>query len=237
MVLLKSKAAKQREKNVQSEMLSMIRWSLVISVAAIFILSAFFPFNRKPNPSEENKTITTKSRPKLNQENQSVLNVDLASIVHAGREFVEENCDLGVENWKGKEWQRRAPAFLLIGAKKCGTTSLSMYLRQHPNIAGARTKELLFFIPGRFPHWKESGDYDSKVLVQAARQNMYDNDYPREIIQRNQTLISFEATPDYLFYSTYSSKAILCTAPWVKILVILRNPVAGHFPITAFSQM
>lgn len=234
MVLLKSNASKQRERNVQAEMLSMIRWSLVISLAAIYILFAFFPFKGKSNLNEEKNTISIKPQQNLNQENNPLLNIDLASIVNAGKEFVEENCDLGAEKWKGKGWQRRAPAFLLIGAKKCGTTSLSFYLGQHPNIAVARTKELLFFIPGRFPHWQEPNDYDSKVLVDAARRNMYAKDYPTKSIQGNQSLISFEATPDYLLYSKYSAKAILCTAPWVKILVILRNPVARTFSHYSF---
>src|SRR5687768_1784263 len=37
------------------------------------------------------------------------------------------------------------PDFLIIGAGKCGTTSLFMYLRQHPEIFLPRVKEPNFY--------------------------------------------------------------------------------------------
>jgi len=41
----------------------------------------------------------------------------------------------------------RLPDFIIIGAQKCGTTSLDYYFRLHPQIGMARKKELNFFIP------------------------------------------------------------------------------------------
>ena len=43
---------------------------------------------------------------------------------------------------------RVLPDFLIIGASKCGTTSLYNYLIQHPNIYPAKTKEVNYF--GRY---------------------------------------------------------------------------------------
>lgn len=43
----------------------------------------------------------------------------------------------------------RIPDFYIIGASKCGTTALSEYLRQHPNVCFARTKEPHFFSDDR----------------------------------------------------------------------------------------
>jgi hypothetical protein len=40
---------------------------------------------------------------------------------------------------------RLMPDFIIIGAQKCGTTSLYNYLVKHPNIHSAATKELHFF--------------------------------------------------------------------------------------------
>jgi hypothetical protein len=37
------------------------------------------------------------------------------------------------------------PNLIVIGAQKCGTTSLHYYLSLHPEIAMSRTKELHFF--------------------------------------------------------------------------------------------
>ncbi|KAI2499746.1 [heparan sulfate]-glucosamine 3-sulfotransferase-like protein [Fragilaria crotonensis] len=157
-------------------------------------------------------------------------NIDFPSIAPSAEAFVNENCEIGMDEWQGEEeWQRRAPAFLLVGAKKCGTTSLFQYLQQHPDIIQPRRKELLSFIPQRFRHWAHPGDFESKINVQAARKDMYAHDYRSETIKRRNMSISFEATPDYLLYSRFSAKAILCTVPWVKILVILRNPVDRVF--------
>ena len=40
---------------------------------------------------------------------------------------------------------RLQPDFIIIGAQKCGTTSLYMYLIEHPAISEAWTKEIDFF--------------------------------------------------------------------------------------------
>jgi hypothetical protein len=39
----------------------------------------------------------------------------------------------------------KKPNFFIIGAPKCGTTALSEYLRQHPNIFFSLPKELCYF--------------------------------------------------------------------------------------------
>ncbi|MCH9035408.1 MAG: sulfotransferase [Planctomycetes bacterium] len=44
------------------------------------------------------------------------------------------------------------PDFFIVGAPKCGTTSLYEYLRQHPEVFMSRIKEPHFF--GRdLSHW------------------------------------------------------------------------------------
>ncbi|HLX39623.1 MAG TPA: sulfotransferase, partial [Ktedonobacteraceae bacterium] len=40
---------------------------------------------------------------------------------------------------------RLLPDFLIIGAPRCGTTSLFYYLSEHPQIVPSTTKELHFF--------------------------------------------------------------------------------------------
>jgi hypothetical protein len=40
---------------------------------------------------------------------------------------------------------RHAPSFLIIGAQKCGTTTLHAYLAEHPQIATSAEKELHYF--------------------------------------------------------------------------------------------
>jgi len=52
------------------------------------------------------------------------------------------------------------PTFVIIGAMKCGTTSLHYYLAQHPEVCMPQKKETDFFIAqinyGRGPAWYES---------------------------------------------------------------------------------
>ena len=159
--------------------------------------------------------------------------------------FVRQHCILqdGMEWYPtNNTWKTRAPYFLLIGAKKCGTSALSNYLHQHPQIAKPRRKELLFFLPHRFPAWKTTNSNNNKILkgqgseedfaqvrVKEARQYMWQNDYQVDTLARDEAMLSYEATPGYVLYSTYSARAMLCTIPWVKLLVILRNPVDRVF--------
>src|SRR5438067_13911883 len=52
------------------------------------------------------------------------------------------------------------PTFLIIGAQKCGTTSLHRYLSAHPQVFMSKTKELDFFVEekmlGRGLDWYRS---------------------------------------------------------------------------------
>ena len=219
----------------------MIRYSVAVAIAVLIVVSVLMDsqsqglLRRGEDEKVTNPEYVDPQSPEfLSQgERKKVENVehlDFSGIAPSAKAFVHDNCEIGIDEWQGQEaWQKRAPAFLLIGAKKCGTTSLFQYLQQHPDVVAPRRKELLTFIPQRFQHWANPGDPESKVLVKAAREDMYANDYPSRIIKLRPRSISFEATPDYLVYSTYSSKAILCTVPWVKILVILRNPVERLF--------
>ena len=244
MVSVATLKSNQRKHCAPAEMLFLIRFSVVVAVVALLCVSILMHSESQGILTEveyENvihvehvDSQQPQVQPPLNHgEGETLINdenIEISSIAPSAENFVNENCEIGLNEWQGQEaWQRRAPAFLLVGAKKCGTTSLFQYLQQHPNIVKPRKKELLSFIPQRFQHWAHPGDFESKILVKAAREDMYAHDYPSETIKRRNMAITFEATPDYLLYSKFSAKAILCTAPWVKILVILRNPVDRVF--------
>ncbi|KAL7571972.1 hypothetical protein ACA910_001632 [Epithemia clementina (nom. ined.)] len=150
--------------------------------------------------------------------------------------YIDQHCDLtNVSQWmissnqnaaRSDEWMLRTPAFLILGTKKGGTTALFHNLvTQHPQVVPGMTKELLYFIPLRFPHWSKPGVIGSRVQVAPARSMLFEQLYQSELMQQDPTLITGEATPDYLLYSEYSAQAILCTIPWVKFIVILRNPI------------
>ena len=108
---------------------------------------------------------------------------------------------------------RGLPDFVIIGAHKCGTTSLYDFVIKHPAIVPATQKELHYFsVLYRFGEpW-----YRSNFPTNWTRRRFYK--------KTSQKLLSGEASPTYLFYPTVPDrmKEVL---PDVKLIVILRNPV------------
>jgi hypothetical protein len=121
------------------------------------------------------------------------------------------------------DWQRRAPYALLVGAMKAGTTALSAYLGEHPHVAKAMRKEIHFF-DVRFANFQS----ENGILRGGARRQ-YANIFQRvgagNLTKQNPAMISIDDTPRYLFWSHFIPARVLCVAPWVKIIAILRNPI------------
>jgi hypothetical protein len=154
---------------------------------------------------------------------------------NASRAFVERWCDLTGVDWypvATKAWQQRAPSFLLPGAKMSGTVSLAAWLLQHDNIVAPRahrSTELQFFYERNFRRYVTASE---RTKVLAARERMYAMDYSKQGLKKSDTSLSFDATPGYLFYSSILPRRILCVAPWIKLVVLLRDPVdrvAAHY--------
>ena len=108
---------------------------------------------------------------------------------------------------------RGLPDFIIIGAQKCGTSSLYHFAVRHPAIAPASRKEIHYF------SWSyRYGEqwYRSNFPINLSRHRFYK--------KTGQKLLSGEASPVYLFFpaSPVRMKKIL---PDVKLIVILRNPV------------
>ncbi|PJJ56408.1 sulfotransferase domain-containing protein [Mumia flava] len=102
------------------------------------------------------------------------------------------------------------PTFLIVGAQKCGTTTLAATLRQHPQITMARPKELHFFDrrPERGLDW-----------------------YAEQFKPNRRTKQWGEATPAYM-YLPETREAIHEAVPQARLVVILRDPVKraySHF--------
>jgi hypothetical protein len=153
------------------------------------------------------------------------------------RQFFETYCDFGVNPvalWPDGDdsWQRRAPNFVILGAKKAGTSSYWGKLIQHPYIIVGKTKEMHSFQSNALGQWWFPSQIGSKIRMDEARRTLYDVNtslYPMSALQQDPRLISLDATPDYLLLSDISPHVLLCTAPWVKLLVTLRDPVERLF--------
>jgi hypothetical protein len=124
-----------------------------------------------------------------------------------------------------ESWQLRAPRFMLIGARDSGTTLLTSHLSHHSSLIPTWPPESNFFSVSSFDKAfvspKNKNDEHRKIHVRPARQRMYARHYPVRALRYNVSLMSMDATPHYLLQNPHS---ILCVCPWVKLVVILRNP-------------
>jgi hypothetical protein len=70
---------------------------------------------------------------------------------------------------------------------------------------------------------------------------MYEMEYHSSVLMEDKSKISFDATPGYLFFSAMLPQRILCVTPWIKLLLILRNPVdraySNHAYVTRMTGM
>jgi len=109
--------------------------------------------------------------------------------------------------------KRVLPDYLLIGATRCGTTSLWTYLNRHPNILPAFKKEIHFF---DFNFSKGVSWYKAHFPLQITKNIS-------EKIRQHKT-ITGDATPYYIFHP-HAPKRIFETVPDVKLVALLRNPI------------
>ena len=132
-------------------------------------------------------------------------------------------------------WQRRAPAFLIPGVKYTGATRiLSQLLSQHEQILPPngisssnhqqQQYDVQFFLDFNFR--KYVSYYTQITNVQLARQHLYAHlFYNKKILQYDENKISFDSTNGYLLYSTVTPRRIFCVTPWVKLIIILQDPI------------
>ena len=107
---------------------------------------------------------------------------------------------------------RLMPDFLIIGAQKCGTTSLYSYLSEHPYVAPAFRKEIHFF------------DFYFRKGV-----NWYKSHFPSSLCKyyyqrRGQHLITGEASTHYISFPSVPRR-VFELIPQVKLIALLRNPI------------
>ncbi|MBC7857111.1 MAG: sulfotransferase domain-containing protein [Pirellulaceae bacterium] len=101
-----------------------------------------------------------------------------------------------------------APSFFIVGAPKCGTTSLNDYLRQHPGI----------FIPDR----KELHHFGSDLRFFKTERPAL-GEYLAYFASAQPIQIAGEASVWYLF-SQLAAQEIRDFCPGAKIIIMLRNP-------------
>ncbi|MBP0484464.1 sulfotransferase family protein [Sagittula salina] len=115
------------------------------------------------------------------------------------------------------------PNFLLLGAPKCGTSSLFNWLAAHPGIAGSRRKETFILMDRENPLLGHPNIHDDGLAAFAAE---YD------AVCR--APVRMEATTHTLFQRTALQAAVQW--PDLRVVVILREPAARVLSSFSYTQ-
>jgi hypothetical protein len=112
------------------------------------------------------------------------------------------------------------PNFLIIGAAKCGTTSLYHYLRQHPQVFMSPVKEPRFFaFDGTRPDFR--GPHDELLRNESTVWRF--EDYVALFAGAGDALAVGEASPWYL-NSERAAERIRARVPGARLVAVLRDP-------------
>jgi hypothetical protein len=117
--------------------------------------------------------------------------------------------------------------FFVVGAARCGTTSLYNYLNQHPDIFLPNIKELNHFSEveskerSDYKKPKTDQDYHTKII------KLFE-DYKRLFKNAKENQLKGDISPSYLSNNN-TAQRIFKHNPNAKIIISLRNPVQRAF--------
>ena len=112
----------------------------------------------------------------------------------------------------------RKPNFLIVGAAKCGTTSLFEYLRRHPDVYMPGCKELSYF----------AGKDETDVGTFDDYLKFFSN-------AKNKSRVG-EASGAYLYSSSAPLKIASALGKSTKIIILLRNPIEMAHSLWAHNR-
>jgi hypothetical protein len=113
----------------------------------------------------------------------------------------------------------RLPNLVIAGVNKAGTTSLFTYLSRHPAVCGSTVKETCHFLPLRYGQ-------------AAAPLDQYRAFFPA----CGDAAVVMEATPGYFYGGGAVADEIRSSVPGVKVVVVLREPVARLVSFYQFQK-
>jgi len=111
---------------------------------------------------------------------------------------------------------RMLPAFLIVGAQRCGTTSMYRTLSQHPAVVKAVLHKGVHYFDLNYSH--PIGWYRAHFPFRA-----------------RETRVTFESSPYYLFHPLAGDR-IAADLPGAKLLVLIRDPVERAYSAWAHEQ-
>lgn len=111
-------------------------------------------------------------------------------------------------------WARMLPGFLIVGAQRCGTTSMYRALSQHPAVLKAVLHKGVHYFDtsyGRGLPWYQ-GHFPLRARARWAQR------------AAGAAPVTFESSPYYMFHPLAATR-IARDLPGVKLLVLVRDPV------------
>jgi hypothetical protein len=111
-------------------------------------------------------------------------------------------------------WARMSPGFLIVGAQRCGTTSMYRTLSQHPAVLKAVLHKGVHYFDTGYEHgpaWYQ-GHFPLRARAALVRRAV------------GETPLTFESSPYYMFHPL-AAQRISRDLPGVKLLVLVRDPV------------
>lgn len=120
---------------------------------------------------------------------------------------------------------RMLPGFLIVGAQRCGTTSMYRTLSQHPAVVKAVLHKGVHYFDmnyGRSLGWYRAHFPLQVTAARAAR-------------RAGAAAVTFESSPYYMFHPLAAGR-IAADLPGVKLLVLVRDPVERAYSAYAHER-
>lgn len=124
----------------------------------------------------------------------------------------------------------KLPDFVVIGASKCGTSSLHEYLRQHPHISLPVRKETHFFIYDQASDHKLEDDIEMVNRIESL------DEYLADFEPKEEPVTYGEVDPKYIVYPN-AAVNLKKYVPNVKLTCLLRNPVDRFYSSFHFLRL
>lgn len=113
----------------------------------------------------------------------------------------------------------QVPSFLIVGAQRCGTTSMFKTLAQHPQVSRPALHKGLHYFDKNY----EKGF------------NWYRGQFPFSPAGVGRASLTFESSPYYMFHPLAATR-IASDMPDAKLVVLLRDPVERAYSAHSHEQ-
>lgn len=201
---LENKLSQHGFKSIKSKNLKALLWSTYFNLTSVYSYAVVKCVKNKSKSIKNNQT-SVWANVSTRQSTRSKL-MKKPKLYSFFRQLYRKYCIL-------TQSLHTLPTFLIIGAAKCGTSSLYDYLMQHPCVGKSLTKQIHFF--DRY--------YDRKISwYKVCFPFVWEKFFIEKIKHKN--FASGEATAHYMTHPLAAQRAHK-VVPNAKIIVMLRNPV------------